>query len=581
MDDSFEMTQVLSNKDFTVLGEAATISQSPIGRYANLDPDKLRGGYYTDSALADWLCAWAIRSSNETVLEPSCGDGKFIVASAKRLLEIGATPKNVAKQLRGVELMGDEAAKAREHLTKCIGKSGADCIINEDYFSWFGSANNNEYDCIVGNPPFIRYQTFPDIFRERAMQIMRQYGLKPNKLTNIWVPFVVAAAMQLRTNGRLALVIPAELLQVTYAAQLRSFLVNRFRQINIVACNHLFFANAQQEVVLLLAEGARDISFENAECIVKLTETENLSEIVSSSPADILRNAEPKIVAHDTEKWLKLFLSAREIALMRELRSSELIVSLSEHAEVDVGVVTGKNEYFVLRAEECSELGLDHHLVRLVSKTAHLRGVTLSETEWEALANNQERVNLLYVEKTTKLSKALAQYVKQGESLDVHKGYKCSIRTPWYSVPSVWAPDAFIFRQIYDFPRAVINHAGATSTDTIHRLTATNGNATQVVEALYTSLTGASAEIEGRSYGGGVLEIEPTEAERLLIPKRLGGGLPLHEIDKLIRLGKLQDVLDENDRLILRNQIGMSIEECQQLRSIWKKMMARRLARKQ
>ena len=63
-----------------------------------------------------------------------------------------------------------------------------------------------------------------------------------------------------------------------------------------------------------------------------------------------------------------------------------------------------------------------------------------------------------------------------GEERDVHKGYKCSIRTPWYTVPSVWVPDGFVFRQIYDFPRIVLNSADATSTDTIHRLTCTAPN---------------------------------------------------------------------------------------------------------
>ena len=85
---------------------------------------------------------------------------------------------------------------------------------------------------------------------------MTELGLKPNRLTNIWVPFVVAAAASLRPGGRLALVLPAELLQVSYAAQLRSFLIDRFSRIDIIACNELLFDKAEQEVVLLLADGA-------------------------------------------------------------------------------------------------------------------------------------------------------------------------------------------------------------------------------------------------------------------------------------------------------------------------------------
>ena len=68
---------------------------APRGRYANLDTDKLRGGYYTSANVAEWLCAWAIRDANETVLEPSCGDGAFLEAAANRFAAIGAKPAQI------------------------------------------------------------------------------------------------------------------------------------------------------------------------------------------------------------------------------------------------------------------------------------------------------------------------------------------------------------------------------------------------------------------------------------------------------------------------------------------------------
>lgn len=49
------------------------------------------------------------------------------------------------------------------------------------------------------------------------------------------------------------MVIPAELLQVGYAAELRRFLADNFAAITIVTFRKLLFDGAQQEVVLLLA----------------------------------------------------------------------------------------------------------------------------------------------------------------------------------------------------------------------------------------------------------------------------------------------------------------------------------------
>jgi len=550
------------------------------GRFTDLDPDKLRGGYYTPQEVVDWLCAWAIRATTDRILEPSCGDGAFLVGAVERLAELGVPTPAVASNLTGVEIIADEAARARARLRQRFGLGARNIVETTDFFSWWQKPKRPAFDVAIGNPPFIRYQSFPEPHRSRAMQIMAGIGLTPNRLTNIWVPFVVAAAASLSPGGRLAFVLPAELLQVTYAAQLRSFLTDRFSRINIVACNELFFDKAEQEVVLLLADGALPEASELNPCRITLTEAHTVTEIVERRPEAILADAPPKTIRHDQEKWLKYFLTEREIAFMSELRSSAVSATLATHASVDVGVVTGKNEFFVLNREQITELQLDPYTMPLVSRSVHLKGARIGKADWKALEAAGDRVHLLHLAPLngSELAKPLANYIRSGESNAVHKGYKCSIRTPWYAVPSVWIPDGFVFRQIYDFPRMVLNQASATSTDTIHRLTC-KARPEHVIANTYTYLTAASAEIEGRSYGGGVLELEPTEAERLLMPAKLATSLPVDECDRMTRAGRLDDVLAENSRLVLMDAMGLSRAECTLLRNIWIKMRDRRLAR--
>lgn len=552
-----------------------------INRYNGVAQDKLRGGYYTSPNVADWLCTWAIRTQEDQLLEPSCGDGSFLDSAIRRFTELGCRGPEIAKNLTGIEIIASEADTARKKLDGALGLHAPDIIVTTDFFDWWQKNTHLTFDAIVGNPPFIRYQTFPEPNRSRAMKIMSDLGLKPNRLTNIWVPFVLASASSLRPNGRLALVLPAELLQVSYAAQLRSFLADRFSRIDIVTCNELFFENAEQEVVLLLADGALEAPSESNPCRVTLTEKHTLAEIIEQQPSTVLAAAQPKIIRHDNEKWLKYFLTEREISFMRALRLADNVTALKTHATVDVGVVTGKNEFFILTNNQVVELGLDGYTVPVLSRSAHLRGAKVSMEDWETMSSGDARVQLLNLGpiKNSELPVSIASYIQYGEEKAFHKGYKCSIRTPWYAVPSVWIPNAFLFRQIYDFPRMILNQAGATSTDTIHRVTCNTEAPEQVVAHTYTWLTAASAEIEGRSYGGGVLELEPTEAERLLMPTRLTEALPLVECDRLIRAGRLNDVLEENARVILILQMGLSQNECNLLRTIWEKMRNRRLAR--
>jgi adenine-specific DNA methylase len=411
---------------------------------------------------------------------------------------------------------------------------------------------------------------------------MSSLGLKANKLTNIWVPFVVGSVEQLEPSGRLAMVIPAELLQVTYAAQLRKYLTERFEHIGLFACNELFFYGAQQEVLLVLAEGALAKPKLGHSCGVSLAQVGSVTELLKADPAKVFSLLDEKHVKGDSEKWLKYFLTSSEIEFMRELRQHKRIKELSHFARVDVGVVTGKNEFFVLRGTEIKLHNLAALSTRLISRAAHLRGAVIDSTEWKSLAESNERVHLFdaSLDKSGRMNAATKRYIADGEAKKFNTGYKCSIRETWYQVPSIWTPDGFLFRQIHDFPRFVRNRASATSTDTIHRFTAHGCDADELTAITFTHLTAASAEIEGRSYGGGVLELEPTEAERLLIPDALGNAVPLADADKLVRNGKLNALLEENDKLVLRKSLGLTKSDCALLKGVWEKMRDRRIVRK-
>ena len=553
-----------------------------LGRFKSQGADKLRGGYYTSPGVANWLCEWAIRSAGDRVLEPACGDGVFLNSVLERFAALGAcSPEMAANNLIGVEVIPEEADRARKRLLERFGPGMSDAVLTGDFFDAWRGLNIRGFDAVVGNPPFIRYQNFPEPYRSRALAIMMELGLKPNRLTNIWVPFVVAASARLRPGGRLALVLPAELLQVSYAAQLRSFLASRFSRIDIIACNELFFDNAEQEVLLLLADGALPVPSYDNRCRVAMTEANTVSEVIGRSPGEVIAETLPKTIQHDNEKWLKYFLTDEEISLMRTLREAPEITNLSTFASVDVGVVTGKNSFFVLNGKEMAERGLEEYGVPIVSRTDQLKGARLDPGDWQSLVDDGNRVHLLHLSPLNgdPLKGPLKHYIQVGEEQRVHEGYKCSIRSPWYAVPSVWQPSGFLFRQIYDFPRAVLNQANATSTDTIHRLSC-KVQPEYVVANAYTYLSAASAEIEGRSYGGGVLELEPSEAERLLMPIPLGQGLSIEECDDLVRSGRLEDLLVENSRLVLVDTVGLSERECGLLRNIWLKMRNRRSSRR-
>ncbi len=538
--------------------------------------DKLRGGYYTPQAITEFICKWAITKPKQKVLEPSCGDGNFIEAAIQRFLELGVPKNKLFGLVQGVELIDKEAEKSKSRAEKYGLNSTT--IINSDFFSFISDANGEtSYDVVVGNPPFIRYQNFPEEHRDRAIEMMQELGLAPNKLTNIWVPFLVLSANLLNRYGKLGMVIPAELFQVKYAAETRIFLSRFFSRITIVTFKKLVFADIQQEVVLLLCEKSATTNRG-----IRVIELSSLEELRSLNVSEF-QKAPAKLLEHNSEKWTKYFLDEEEIQLLRNIKADKRIKLASDVMDVDVGLVTGRNEFFMINEETVSKWNIKPYTKKVVSRSNHFKGIIFQDSDFQNNASaNIEGYLFLPPEKDFKdLPKACQHYILHGEAQEYHTGYKCRIRKRWYITPSLWAPDAFVLRQVGDYPKVIINQTEASSTDTIHRVRFKKPIDPQIVALSFlNSLSFAFSEIMGRSYGGGVLTFEPTEIEEIPLPLLQEVTIDFEHIDSLMRQRRINEVLDIVDEELLIKQMKMKKAEVMALRGIWKKLSNRRNNRK-
>lgn len=539
---------------------------------------KLRGGYYTPKAISGFLADWAIRSKNMSVLEPSCGDGIFVEAAADRLLRLRASCSKLGSQIVGWEIDESEAEKAVARLrSRGVEKRKVQIQTGDFFAALVRSPAEARYDVVLGNPPFIRYQNFPENQRALAFAVMNKAGLKPNRLTNAWVPFLVGASLSLKPEGRLAMVIPAELLQVNYAADLRLFLSNYFTKIRVLTFRRLIFSEVQQEVVLLLAErGTRGKSG------IEVLEFEDVSELSAYKPRIFGQNGF-RSIDHTTEKWTQYYLSEEEIHFIRELRGHPGLAPLGSMAHTDVGVVTGMNDFFLLTEDQALKARLKNFTRRSVTRSNHLPGIIFRKADWNDNGRLGYPVHLLEFPALSKtdLPPDARDYVQSGEASGAHLGYKCRIRKVWYVVPSVYEPGGFLLRQIHHYPKLIVNEASATCTDTIHRVRFREGvNARRVAASFINSLTFAFTEIIGRSYGGGVLELEPNEADKLPIPVSGAESLDPDEQDRLLRAGETERAIEQTDQAVLKRGLGLTQKEICTLITIWEKLRSRRIGRR-
>ncbi len=513
--------------------------------------DKVRGGYYTPAPVARFLARW-VREAGPEMVEPACGDGAILRELAK-----------LSGQIHGVELIAAEAVKSRQFAA----------VDAENLFTWLATTRAGSWDGVAGNPPYIRFGNWAADQRDPALELMRREGLRPTRLTNAWVPFVVASTTLVRDGGRVGLVLPAELLQVTYAAQLREFLLSRFCEITLLTFERLVFDGILQEVVLfcgVVGQAPAQVR------TVHLTDADSLADV----DLDVEYLPSGPALLHEKEKWTKYFLDPAAIQLLRTLKGSAAMTRLGSIADVDVGIVTGRNSFFTFTDAHAHELGLMPYCVRLVSRSAQLSGLVY-DSDCRAYDVAAGHRTWLLDAPPDPTDPALVAHIDAGEAAGVHTGYKCSIRKPWWSTPSLWIPELFMLRQIHLAPRLTVNAAAATSTDTVHRVRLVAPVEPAALAAVFhNSVTFAFAEIMGRSYGGGILELEPREAEQLPIPGPEWADPELAaDVDLLLKANEIEKALDLVDRHVLIDGLGLSPDVVADCRAAWVSLRDRRTKR--
>lgn len=542
-----------------------------------VDGRKLRGGYYTPVDLACFLVKWGVRQDTQRILEPSCGDGNFVVAILQHLHNHPTwTPEIVAVELQESELQEAQARAIR------LGQNGTKIDwLRQDFFAAYHLLQKDGgYDLIMGNPPFIRFQHFDEDSRNLAFGHLREVGYRPTKLANAWAAFVQLSIELLRENGRLAMVLPAELLQVTYAGELRTRLAKQFRHIVLIGFKQLVFPEIQQEVVLLLAEGKGDGNGRTSD--IHTIELTNGDALLNLPDLDTAVAHEPAKHSRRGMKWTSLFLDEPAFAALDEAEQVVGLRKLGQIAEVDVGIVTGRNKFFVLEEAQRDALQAAPYTVPIIGRTAALKTTRFTQADFVDYTKQYPAYLLdLNGASFASLPTPIKDYIQIGERENIHHGYKCRIRQRWFDVPSISIPDAFLFRQIHRYPLLTINEAGATSTDTIHRVRfKPEINRRLLASIFFNSLTLAWAEVCGRSYGGGVLELEPREAEELPIPYDAEIDIDVEKVEGLLRNGRALEALDYVDSVVLKDKFGFDAHLLKQIRCAWQQLRDRRIERK-
>ena len=450
------------------------------------------GSYYTPADVVRTLVSWAMEGClSGGVLDPSCGDGRFL-RGLKDAVGVDVDPAASA--------VASERVEAR--------------IVTADFLAW-ASETNHRFAATVGNPPFIRYQRFNGALRQRALEYCAAQGVTLSGLCSSWAPFVVAASSVLKPGGRLAFVVPAEIGHAVYARKVLRYLLSSFERIEVIAVREKLFPDLSEDCWLLRASGYGGHC--DAIHFVRLDSLGTQEDSWAFEPVSV----------DELDRWgfrLRALLVPPPVrAAYLDLAVHAASSRLGAVARVGIGYVTGANNFFHLRPSTAAALDIPQELLRVSVRSN--RDLAVGDVDRDLVASwlaDDRPVLLIDLAELRELPRSVEAYLESPEGQAARQAYKCRNRRPWFAVPDVRTPHAFLSIMSGHGPRLVGNSAGVTCTNSVHGVHFLNeSDVVRYIKNWRNELTTLSCELEGHALGGGLLKIEPAEARRVLLAPEL------------------------------------------------------------
>jgi len=206
--------------------------------------EKLKGQIYTPYYIVDKILDDVGFDNSQVlgkkILDPACGDGRFLEIIVKRILKFSEKEnyKTNLEKIYGWDTDEEAIEIAKTKLNEVIKKHNIEInwnlkVQNSLYFY------NEKYDFIVGNPPYIRIQ---HLEQEQRTYIQQNYSFCKSGSTDIYIAFYQLAYKLLAENGICGFITPNTFFNTETAKELRAFFIKNknIKQITNYSAIQLF-----------------------------------------------------------------------------------------------------------------------------------------------------------------------------------------------------------------------------------------------------------------------------------------------------------------------------------------------------
>lgn len=203
------------------------------------DNQKLLGQVYTPRFVVEKILSDVGFGNSsilgKTILDPSCGDGRFLTVVAERIIEL--SPKEKLKENLEKIYGWDIDAQAIDYCLENLNELIKHLDIQIDWNIQVANSlkkitelNTPKFDFIVGNPPYIRIQHLEEVER---IFVQNHYKFCKSGSTDTYIAFYELCNFLLDTNGICALITPNTFFYSETAKFMRTHFVDKQSLIKI------------------------------------------------------------------------------------------------------------------------------------------------------------------------------------------------------------------------------------------------------------------------------------------------------------------------------------------------------------
>ena len=380
------------------------------------DADRsINGAFFTPPYIVEHIVREINPDNNDLILDPSCGCGAFLVGAVRFLRnKHGLTIKKILRNLFGADILSYNINRTKLLLAS-FGLMHEEILEETDFNLIVADSLKHDwlekFDCIIGNPPYVKYQDLSDDNRVFLKDSFESIG---KGTFNLYFAFFELGYELLTPNGKLGYITPNNYFTSLAGETLRRYFRDKQCCFKIIDFNHFMVFDAQTYTCLSFVSKARC----NTILFDKMFVDDHIGFL------NDLEFSKVPLSELNPQKWRLLRDNERHVIKQVETCGTPL----GDLFTISVGIATLKDSLFIVDAENGKYIkDVDGEKIEL--EAASLKSLYKISTfdSQSDVDHNQKKIIFPYEVINGKAKLYSEEYMK--ESYPNTWRYLCSIRS--------------------------------------------------------------------------------------------------------------------------------------------------------